>query len=871
MSGFNSNYAGLFSKVINAEFRNIELDSPKILANGIQSRNYVGSLAGYAKGSILNNISVNNITVEGYSSVGGVIGSFKDAISATDIAVTGTLNTYSNTGGIFSSAMGVSLGSLLVLENLSFNGTISTDDNAGGVASIMSFSSLTNCTISGEVSSYGFSNGGVASLVADSTVSQCQVQADVMAKQEVGSPFTTTSYFTGGFFGDMRSSQLTRSSFTGNIQSIDRYVGGVTGAISGSSVIQDVSVSGNINADDCCTGGIVGAAVSYIDYDLTSVEIDNVIVTATINSGASQWAAGILGSNWASAELVESAFNVTDTYWDADLASGLPASVNNIPMGGDGKLTFELQCPTSPGDVSCDPTIFADWDESIWYFGSSDEYPRLIGDIDGDSYRDDIDVDDDNNGLIEIFTLQQLDLMRYDLVGTSLNGDSTGCPATGCNGYELMNDLDFDTNSNGIVDAGDEFWNNGAGWIPVGWNTPYSIDNFSAIFEGNFHAIFNFYISGFDSDYAGLFSKVINAEFRNIELDSPKILANGIQSRNYVGSLAGYAKGSILNNISVNNITVEGYSSVGGVIGSFKDAISATDIAVTGTLNTYSNTGGIFSSAMGVSLGSLLVLENLSFNGTISTDDNAGGVASIMSFSSLTNCTISGEVSSYGFSNGGVASLVADSTVSQCQVQADVMAKQEVGSPFTTTSYFTGGFFGDMRSSQLTRSSFTGNIQSIDRYVGGVTGAISGSSVIQDVSVSGNINADDCCTGGIVGAAVSYIDYDLTSVEIDNVIVTATINSGASQWAAGILGSNWASAELVESAFNVTDTYWDADLASGLPASVNNIPMGGDGKLTFELQCPTAPGDVSCDPTIFADWDATVWDFGTSTDYPVLR
>ena len=354
-------------------------------------------------------------------------------------------------------------------------------------------------------------------------------------------------------------------------------------------------------------------------------------------------------------------------------------------------------------------------------------------------------------------------------------------------------------------------------------------------------------------------------------MDSPKILANGIQSRNYVGSLAGYAKGSILNNISVNNITVEGYSSVGGVIGSFKDAISATDIAVTGTLNTYSNTGGIFSSAMGVSLGSLLVLENLSFNGTISTDDNAGGVASIMSFSSLTNCTISGEVSSYGFSNGGVASLVADSTVSQCQVQADVMAKQEVGSPFTTTSYFTGGFFGDMRSSQLTRSSFTGNIQSIDRYVGGVTGAISGSSVIQDVSVSGNINADDCCTGGIVGAAVSYIDYDLTSVEIDNVIVTATINSGASQWAAGILGSNWASAELVESAFNVTDTYWDADLASGLPASVNNIPMGGDGKLTFELQCPTAPGDVSCDPTIFADWDATVWDFGTSTDYPVLR
>ena len=37
----------------------------------------------------------------------------------------------------------------------------------------------------------------------------------------------------------------------------------------------------------------------------------------------------------------------------------------------------------------------------------------------------DVDIDDD--GLIEISTLQQLDLMRYDLAGTSLNGDSTGC------------------------------------------------------------------------------------------------------------------------------------------------------------------------------------------------------------------------------------------------------------------------------------------------------------------------------------------------------------------------------------------------------------------------------------------------------------
>ena len=65
----------------------------------------------------------------------------------------------------------------------------------------------------------------------------------------------------------------------------------------------------------------------------------------------------------------------------------------------------------------------------------------------------------------------------------------------------------------------------------------------------------------------------------------------------------------------------------------------------------------------------------------------------------------------------------------------------------------------------------------------------------------------------------------------------------------------------------VENSYWDAE-RSGTTISAGDL---GYGKTTAELQCPTAPGDVSCDPIIFADWDAAVWDFGTSTDYPVLR
>ncbi len=66
-----------------------------------------------------------------------------------------------------------------------------------------------------------------------------------------------------------------------------------------------------------------------------------------------------------------------------------------------------------------------------------------------------------------------------------------GCP-DGCTGYELANDLDFDTNLNGVADSGDDYWNGGNGWIPIGGENSTATGTllrlrnpFSAIFEGN--------------------------------------------------------------------------------------------------------------------------------------------------------------------------------------------------------------------------------------------------------------------------------------------------------------------------------------------------------------------------------------------------
>ena len=88
------------------------------------------------------------------------------------------------------------------------------------------------------------------------------------------------------------------------------------------------------------------------------------------------------------------------------------------------------------------------------------------------------DYDADADGLIEVSNLAQLDAIRYDMDGNGLVADSKeqteylaafpgaledmGCPVGGCSGYEVVSDLDFDTNGNGLADAGDVYWNDGS-------------------------------------------------------------------------------------------------------------------------------------------------------------------------------------------------------------------------------------------------------------------------------------------------------------------------------------------------------------------------------------------------------------------------
>ncbi|WP_370292438.1 hypothetical protein [Thalassolituus sp.] len=204
-----------------------------------------------------------------------------------------------------------------------------------------------------------------------------------------------------------------------------------------------------------------------------------------------------------------------------------------------------------------------------------DEYP---GDSNNDGITNEQEIDQggarnladsDSDGLIDIYTLEQLNEIRYQLYGHGRKSsdaspiDSSGCPpmvsggvpVTRCYGYELMNDLDFDTNGNGEIDEGDRFWNNGMGWQPIGDLTAY----FSATFDGNGYAIKNLYLNG-QQEYGGLFFIIQGAENSikniafinaNVTAGIPGVVTTGVFEASLenifvAGEVSGYGQSALL-------------------------------------------------------------------------------------------------------------------------------------------------------------------------------------------------------------------------------------------------------------------------------------------------------------------------------------
>ena len=354
----------------------------------------------------------------------------------------------------------------------------------------------------------------------------------------------------------------TTGSVTSTVASGITDTGGMVGLLrdSGASIHSSYSTA-SVNAVDY-VGGLVGRALnSAITNSYSTGRV-------TRTSGTDTYIGGLIGYG--------SGNTITATYYDTDTSGCVTGGANGCTgsNGGTPKTTAELQNPT--GYTGIYSTWSANLDgvagnDAPWDFGTSSDYPTLV-------YHEEVDYDEDNDNLIDVANLAQLNAMRYDRNGNGANEASgaysvsasdwaihssafprqvtgMGCLAT-CAGYELVASLDFDTNGDGSVTvAGDDYWNGGAGWTPIGATGSL----WGATFRGNGHTINNLFINTPANDDLGLFGSSAS------RIETLGVTNAYVRGDEFLGILVGSSYGEIVACYTTGAVT--GSRRIGGIVG----------------------------------------------------------------------------------------------------------------------------------------------------------------------------------------------------------------------------------------------------------------------------------------------------------------
>ena len=447
---------------------------------------------------------------------------------------------------------------------------------------------ISGCYATGTATGSGYA-GGLVGLTSG-TISGCYATGDATA---------TDSGYAGGLVG-LTSGTISGCYATGDATATDGgYAGGLVGynnrgTISGSYATGTATGSnagGLVGYNDgtiigcyatgTATGAIAGGLVgrqggtitsSYFDYETSGRAMDEYYAQSTT--------------------ALQSLTSYTGLYatWNIDIDDGLDPG---------------LEDGTAPGDATADDP---------WDFGTSSQYPALRIDFDrdgtpsayefGEQGREaPVNYDMDNDGLIDITTLEQLDAIRYDLDGDgavatsdeanygaafpATAGGSTygaigcgdGTTITACSGYELMENLDFARHGSGLgrrprfalhllqIRRSPET----GGWLPIGDNsTGGNVSRFTAVFEGNGHTLSNLYIDR-SVRFVGLFGILgVGAEVRNVGIEGGSVTTTTSSGNGFAGGLVGHNGGTITSSYATGDATADAtgyYDFAGGLVG----------------------------------------------------------------------------------------------------------------------------------------------------------------------------------------------------------------------------------------------------------------------------------------------------------------
>ena len=321
------------------------------------------------------------------------------------------------------------------------------------------------------------------------------------------------------------------------------------------------------------------------------------------------------------------------------------------------------------------------------------------------TYRD---IDQDDDGLIEISTLEELDAIRNNLAGTSYKTDeeeiTAGCPEGGCKGYELEKDLDFqDAASYRDGNVNEEWTMSGRrGWQPIGNRSK----SFSSTFKGNGYTISNLMINR-NRSFIGLFAMINSSAL----IDGIDLYKVNIKGNDYVGALVGKNAGGIIRNSSVsgdNNTTstvVGTQKKVGGLVGingkndndntKGKVINSFADVHVIGVIPDSDDNGSSVGGLIGINKG---IISNSYAAGDVSGNEDIGGLVGRNEGGEITNSYATGTTtgtSSVGglvsYSSGNITRSYWDKTTSRIEASAGGEGKitTDLQSPTTATGIYS--------------------------------------------------------------------------------------------------------------------------------------------------------------------------------------
>ncbi|MDL2261086.1 hypothetical protein LJC08_02460 [Methanimicrococcus sp. OttesenSCG-928-J09] len=586
---------GLFGNANSAVFKNVNLKVNNLTDGADYSVFYLASLVGKAYNTTITNCTVTGITSDATIKGNGGVAGLVGVIESPKSSRSVIEDCYSNV-------------------NVISNGVV------GGITSVANYTDVINSSARGSIESNNQYIGGLIGMTSNSTVKDSSYNG--FSGHIIGNGNI------GGLLGSADNSTVSNC-YAINVNVINKgnrsQIGdaggliGTSGTVTLNSCFSTGTVKGNFNVggitgtartgsiSDCysiCdvegdskTGGFIGSHAA----DRLGLEIQNSYSAGRVTAGTAF--GGFIGQSYAST-------TITDCYYDTN-TSGKADTGNGEPH-----KTADMKTLATFQKWNISETPY----EKTWYFEAG-SYPELLI----------------KTNWIYIQNASSLEKIGTNVYAEDGSNDVKKLWTMDAN-YILADNIDLDSVSH---------------FKPIGTADNPFTGTFSGMNRNSKYTISNLRILS-DSDNMGFFGVVDGAVISDVSL-----IVKSVEGGKNVGALAGSLKDAVIQNCSVENGTVQGESSVGGLVGNSVENSVIENCYTNIDVKALSNTAG---GLVGSIYQSGTIRNSYSIGSTESAESIAGGlVGSILTDAVIEKSYSAGEVTASGGKAGGLVGQILES------------------------------------------------------------------------------------------------------------------------------------------------------------------------------------------------------------------